>query len=115
MHRALLLVGLLTVAGIASLATVDQTAEASPQACLKLRDFTGLKRIDDSTYLASTKTSTKKYVVTFRGSCRALEQMANPYTLRVYNNTECFDHDDALVFKNGQICFVQNVAPAPAG
>lgn len=116
MHRTILLVGLLAAGGVTALGAMDQSAEASQQACLRLRDFEGLKKIDDATYLASTKFNKGKYIVTFQGSCRALQHMANPYTLRVYSNRECFDRDDALVFRDGQICFVKSVtlAPAPA-
>ena len=115
MQRAILLVGLLAAGGgVAALAGLDHLAEAAQQACLKLRDFEGLKKITETTYLARTKLDKGNFVVTFQGSCRALEQPANPYTLRVYSNRECFDRDDALVFQNGQICFIQSVTPAPA-
>jgi hypothetical protein len=114
MQRALLLVGLLAAGGVLALGAMDQTAEASPQACLKFRDFGGLKKIDDRTYLASTKFGKNKFIVTLRGTCRALEDMDNPYTVRLYNDRECFDGDDVLVFRHGQVCFVQSVTPAPA-
>jgi hypothetical protein len=113
MRRTILLVSLLAVGGVASLSALDQRAEASQQACLRLRDFEGLKKINETTYLASSRHRTK-FVVTFQHSCRALEQPNNPYTLRLYNGWECFDRDDVLVFRNGQVCFVQSVAPAPA-
>lgn len=113
MRRTILLVSLLAVGGVASLGVVGQSAEASQQACLKMRDFEGLKKINETTYLASSRHRTK-YVVTFQHACRALEQPNNPYTLRFYNGWECFDRDDVLMFRNGQLCFVQSVAPAPA-
>jgi hypothetical protein len=106
---------LLAAGAVAALGAIDQRAEASQQSCLRLRDFAGLKKIDDTTYLASTRLDRGKFIVTLQGACRALEQPANPYTLRVYSDRECFDRDDALVFKNGQVCFIQGVAPAPAG
>jgi hypothetical protein len=105
---------LLAAGGVAALGALNQPVEASSQACLKLRDFEGLKKINDTTYLASTRLDHGKFIVTLQGACRALEQPANPYTLRVYSNRECFDRDDALVFRNGQVCFIQSVVPAPA-
>jgi hypothetical protein len=114
MQRAVLLVGLLAAGGVVALGAMDQPAQASTQACLKFRDFGGLKKIDDRTYMASTKFGKGKFIVTLRGTCRALEDIANPYTVRLYNDRECFDGDDVLVFQRGQVCFVQSVTPAPA-
>jgi hypothetical protein len=114
MQRAVLLVGLLAAGGAVALGAMDQRAEASTQACLKFRDFGSLKKIDDRTYLASTKIGKSKFIVTLRGTCRALEDIDNPYTVRLYHDQECFDGDDVLVFRRGQVCFVQSVTPAPA-
>ncbi len=114
MRSALLLVGLLAVGGVAAFGTTGNEATASPQACLKFRDMGSLTKVDDRTYIADTKFGKGKFVVTLRGPCRALEQPDNPYTVRLYNTGECFDHDDALKFRYGQVCFVESVAPAPA-
>jgi hypothetical protein len=115
MRTTLLLVGLVAAGGVLALGAVDQTAEASQQACLKFRNFGGLTKVDDRTYMASTKFGKDKYVVKLRGPCRALEMQANPYTVRLYGDQECFDRDDVLHFRLGQVCFVESVTPAPAG
>lgn len=115
MRSALLLVGLLAAGGVVALGTTGNKAEASPQACLKFRDFGSLTKVDDRTYLASTKFGKGKYVVALRGPCRALEQPDNFYTVRLYGDRECFDRDDVLQFRFGQVCFVDSVTPAPAG
>ena len=114
MRSAVLLVGLLAAGGFAAFATTGDEATASPQACLKFRDMGGLTKVDDRTYIADTKFGKNKFVVTLRGPCRALEQLDNPYTVRLYSAGECFDRDDALVFRFGQVCFIDSVAPAPA-
>lgn len=114
MRKAILLVGVLAVGGVAALSAMDQPAEASPQACLKFRNFQGLTKVDDRTYMASTKFGKDKYVVKLRGPCRALEMMDNPYVVRLYGDQECFDRDDVLEFRFGQVCFVDSVTPAPA-
>lgn len=114
MRKAILLVSVLAAGGVAALGAMDQPAEASPQACLKFRNFAGLTKVDDRTYMASTKFGKDKYVVTLRGPCRALEMMDNPYVVRLYGDHECFDRDDVLEFRFGQVCFVESVTPAPA-
>lgn len=115
MRSAVLLVGMLAAGGVVALGTMGQNAEASQRACLKFRDLGGLTKMDDRTYMASTKFGKGKYVVTMRGPCRALDMPDNPYTVRLYSDRECFDRDDALQFRFGQVCFVQSVTPAPAG
>ena len=114
MRSAILLFGLVAAGGAFALGTFDQRAEANPQACLKFRDLGGLTKVDDRTYLADTKFGKGKYIVTLRGPCRALEMPSNPYTVRLYSDRECFDHDDALEFRFGQVCFIESVTPAPA-
>lgn len=114
MRSAVLLVGLLAVGSVAALGSTGDEATASPQACLKFRDMGSLTKVDDRTYIADTKFGKNKFVVTLRSPCRALEQPDNPYTVRLYSDRECFDRDDALVFRFGQVCFVDSVAPAPA-
>lgn len=114
MRSAVLLVGMLAAGGVIALGTMGQNAEASQQACLKFRNFGGLTKVDDRTYMASTKFGKDKYVVKLAGPCRALEQLDNPYTVRLYGDHECFDRDDVLQFRFGQVCFVQSVTPASA-
>ncbi len=113
MRNAIFLASLLGLGGVIALGSLDQRAEAYPQACLKFRDLGGLTKVDDRTYLADTKFNKGKYVVTLRSPCRALEMMDNPYTVRLYSNHECFDRDDALEFRLGQVCFIESVTPAP--
>lgn len=114
--RAKLLLAGFVLAGTAAAFTMvgPNTAKAYGGSCLKFRDFTGLKLIDDNTAIASTRGS-MKYKVTFRQSCRNLKMIDNFYTVRLYNNTECFDGDDVLQFRYGGACFVQSVTPMPAG
>jgi hypothetical protein len=113
MYKAILLVGLLAAGGVVALGATGQRAEAYPQACLKFRDLGGLTKVDDRTYLASTKYGKGKFVVTLQGPCRALEQPDNFYTVRLYSDRECFDRDDVLQFRFGQVCFIESVKPAP--
>jgi hypothetical protein len=114
MHKAILLVSVLAVGGVVALGATGQRAEAYPQACLKFRNFAGLTKVDDRTYMASTKFGKDKYVVKLSGPCRALDMMDNPYVVRLYGDHECFDRDDVLQFRFGQVCFVESVTPAPA-
>jgi hypothetical protein len=114
MRNAIFLASLLGLGGVIALGSLDQRAEAYPQACLKFRDLGGLTKVDDRTYLADTKVGKGKYIVTLRGRCTALEKPDNPYTVRLYSDRECFDHDDVLEFRQGQVCFIERVAPAPA-
>jgi hypothetical protein len=114
MRKAILLGGLLAAGGVVALGTMDQRAEASQQACLKFRNFGGLTKVDDRTYMASTKFGKDKYVVKLAGPCRALDMVDNPYVVRLYGDHECFDRDDVLQFRFGQVCFVESVTPAPA-
>lgn len=115
MRKTILLVGMLAVGCVVALSAMDQRADAAPRSCLRFREFAGLKKLDERTYLASTKYSRAKYIVTMRGPCRALDEPDNPYTVRLYSDMECFDSDDVLVFRLGDVCFVENVRPAPAG
>jgi hypothetical protein len=114
MRSVVVLGGLLAAGGVVALGAMGQSAEASQQACLKFRDLGSLTKVDDRTYMASTKFGKGKYIVTLRGPCRALEQPDNPYTVRLYSDRECFDRDDALQFRFGQVCFIDSVKPAPA-
>ena len=114
MRSAVVLVSVLALGGAATLAYVSPQAEASSKVCLKFRDLQGLKRVGERTFIASTKSRTNKYLVTMRDACRNFEQMDNYYTVRLYSNSECFDRDDALVFRWGGACFIENVELAPA-
>lgn len=116
MRSAVVLVSVLALGGAATFAWVSPQAEASSsQVCLKFRDLEGLKRVGERTFLASTRFNRGKYLVTMRDACRNFDYMDNPYTVRLYNNSECFDRDDALLFRWGGACFIESVAPAPAG
>lgn len=102
--------------GVAAIAlfAADQTANAySGGKCLRFRDMTGLKQVDDRTLIASTR-SRAKYKVTLRHACREFGWPGNFYTVRLYSDSECFDRDDVLVFRYGGSCFVDSVTPAPA-
>lgn len=114
MRKAIFLASLLGLGGVVALSSLEQDAQASQQACLKFRDLGGLTKVDDRTYIADMKFGKGKYIVTMRGPCRALDMLDNPYTVRLYSAGECFDRDDALEFRFGQVCFIDNVAPAPA-
>jgi hypothetical protein len=114
MRKAIYLVGLLGLGGVVALGSLESDAQASQEVCLKFRDLGSLSKVDDRTYLASTKYGKGKYLVTLRGPCRALDMPDNFYTVKLYNTGECFDRDDALQFRYGQVCFIDNVAPAPA-
>lgn len=114
MRNAIFLASLLGLGGVVALGALDQRAEAYPQACLKFRDLGGLTKVDDRTYIANSKFGKSKYVVTLRSRCRALETPGNPYTFRLYNDHECFDRDDVLRFRDGQVCFIESVKSAPA-
>lgn len=114
MRSVVALVSVLALGGVATLGWVSPQAEASNKVCLKFRDFQGLKRVGERTFIASTKFNAQKYLVTMRDACRNFEQPDNYYVVRLYSDTECFDRDDALVFKWGGACFVESVQPAPA-
>ena len=113
MRKAVLLVGLAALGGVVALGGMKQDAKAAyGKSCLAFRDLGGLTKVDDRTYLASTKFGKGKYVVKFRNSCRALELPDNPYSVRLYSDRECFDGDDVLQFRFGGSCFVESVTPA---
>ena len=82
--------------------------------CLRFRDLRSLTQINDTTLLATTRSSAK-YTVALRHSCRSFNYPGNYYTVRLYSDTECLDRDDVLVMRYGGACFIQSVTPvAPA-
>ena len=111
--QSLALTGLaaLGVAG-ASFLAVDPAAEAAPGKCLRFRDMTNMTKVDDRTLIAHTRGSAK-YRVTLRHACRDFGRPGNFYTVRLHSDSECFDRDDVLVFRDGGACFVESVTPAP--
>ena len=114
MRAGLLLAGFAVAGATLVLTAGSENAKASGGACLRFRDLTGLTRLDDSTAIANTRRSSVRYKVVFRGTCRDLKIPSNHYTVRLYNNYECFDHDDVLVFRYGGACFIDSVTPLPA-
>jgi hypothetical protein len=114
MRSAILIVAALAVGGVVAATAKSPSAEASPKVCLKFRDLGGLKRVDDRTFIASTKFGKSKYLVKMRSTCRDLDWPDNYYSVRLYSDRECFDGDDVLQFRYGGSCFVESVTPAPA-
>lgn len=113
MRSILLLGAVLAVGGVYALSPAVPEANANSKTCLKFRNFGGLKRIDDRTFLASTKFGKDKYLVKMASSCHELDWPDNFYSVRLYGDYECFDGDDVLQFRYGGVCFVQSVEPAP--
>ena len=113
MRAGLLLAGFTIVGAIVALTAGSKSASAYGGACLRFRDLTGLTRVDDDTAIASTRQSSIKYKVVFRGGCRDLKNPRNLYSVRLYNSWECFDGDDVLAFRHGGLCFVQSVTRLP--
>ncbi|MEQ1864235.1 MAG: hypothetical protein ABL996_06230 [Micropepsaceae bacterium] len=106
-------IALATAAAGAMIFTFDSpAAQASGGKCLRFRDMTNLSKIDDRTLLAHTRSS-QKYIVTLRHACRDFGRPNNFYTFRLHSDTECFDRDDVLVFREGGACFVESVKPKP--
>jgi len=115
MRLSLLLAAIIAaaVAGALMLSISAPTASAGGS-CLRFRDLQDLRKVDDHTAIAHTRSS-GKYLVTFRGSCRQLGRWHDDYyTVRLHSNSECFDHDDVLVFRYSGSCFIQSVEPMPA-
>lgn len=113
MRKAVLLVGVLALGGVIALSALNQDAKAAyGKSCLTFRNLDGLKKVDDRTYLASTKYGKGKYVVKFRSACHSLDKPDNPYSVRLYSDGECFDGDDVLQFRYGGPCFIESVTPA---
>lgn len=111
--QMLALAGALVVGVSATAILAGASATAAPGRCLTFRNLTNLSKIDDRTLLAHTRSSAK-YTVKLRHSCRDFGRPGNFYTLRLHSDTECFDRDDVLVFRDGGACFVESVTPAPA-
>ena len=88
-------------------------AKAEAPVCLKVRNLGNLKLLDDKTALATSR-SQGNFIVKMRHTCRDLKRMDNYYTLRVNSQEECFDSDDVLMFRDGGLCFIESVTPAPA-
>jgi Family of unknown function (DUF6491) len=103
----------LTALTVGALAIGFETtsAEASGGSCLRVRDMTSLTKVDNKTLMAHTRSS-KKYVVRLRHACRDFGRPGNYYKLRLHSDTECFDRDDVLVFRDGGSCFIESVRPA---
>lgn len=112
MKRWMFAAGALALAAGATGIASQGEAKAEAPVCLKIRNLGNLKLIDDSTALASSR-SQGDFIVKMRGHCRDLKRMDNYYTLRVNSPEECFDRDDVLVFKDGGLCFIDSVTPAP--
>lgn len=110
--QSLLFPGLAAL-GLAATAVISgSTAQAySGGKCLRFRDMTYLKQVDDRTLIAHTR-SKATYKVLLRHACREFGWPGNFYTFRLHSDTECFDRDDVLVFRYGGSCFVESVTPA---
>ena len=113
MRSILLLSAAIAMGGVYALSSATPVAHAYSKACLKFRNLGGLKRVDDRTFIASTKFGKDKYLVKMATSCRDLDWADNYYTVRLYGDYECFDGDDILQFRYGGVCFVQSVEPVP--
>ena len=108
--QSLLVTGLAALS-VAATALLSGPAAQAGGSCLRVRDMTSLKPIDDRTLIASTR-SRAKYKVMLRHACREFYP-GNYYTLRLHSDTECFDRDDVLVFRYGGSCFIESVTPLP--
>jgi hypothetical protein len=113
MRSTIIFGAVLVMGGTLALTAASPQAEAYPKACLKFRNLDGLKKVDDHTFIASTKYGKDKYVVKMRGECHDLDDPDNYYTVRLYGDYECFDRDDILQFRYGGTCFIDSVTPVP--
>lgn len=113
MRNWMLAAGTLALAAGAMGIATQGEAKAEAPTCLKIRNLGNLKLLDDRTALATSR-SQGNFIVRMRGTCRDLKRMDNYYTLRVTSQEECFDSDDVLVFRDGGLCFIESVTPAPA-
>lgn len=112
MRIALLLAGVLTVGSVLVFSATDPVAQAAGGTCLRIRDLGNLTPIDDTT-LRATSRNRGDFIVKMRGPCRDFRELGNYYTLNVLSDSECFDGDDVLRFRNGGVCFVESVTPVP--
>lgn len=112
MKFSILLAGVVAVGVAAATASSgSMQAHAAAGSCLKVRDLGGLKPLDDTTTLATSR-SQGNFIVKFRSPCRDFRFIDNFYTVRVQNQSECFDGNDVLEFRYGGLCFVQSVTPS---
>jgi len=113
MKQLILAAGALALVAGATGTAMQAEAKAEAPVCLKVRNLGNLKLLDDKTALATSR-SQGNFIVKMRHTCRDLKRMDNYYTLRVNSQEECFDSDDVLVFRDGGLCFIESVTPAPA-